>query len=77
MTSVETLTTFFGWCTVINLGLMLSLLARGFFVRRFAASVFGVSEEQVRTAYLNVLMQYRSAILILNLAPYIALKIMN
>ncbi|MFP8881028.1 MAG: hypothetical protein VCE43_17060 [Myxococcota bacterium] len=78
MGSIETLATFFGWCTVINTGILLGLLVRGIVVRKLklAELVFGVAEEEVKTAYVNVFMQYRSAILIFNLTPYIALKIM-
>ena len=78
MNSIETLATFFGWCTVINIGILLALLVRGIVVRKLklAEWVFGVSEEEVKTAYVNVFMQYRSALLILNVTPYIALKIM-
>ncbi len=39
-------------------------------------STEGVSEEEVKTAYMNVFLQFRSAILILNVTPYIALKVM-
>ncbi len=77
MTSIETLATFFGWCTVINAGFMLALLVRGIVVRKLAARLFRVSEEEIRTAYMNVFVQYRSAILMLNVTPYIALKIMT
>ncbi len=78
MNSIETLATFFGWCTVINIGFLLALLVRGVVMRKLklAESVFGVSDEEVKTAYMNVFMQYRSAILILNVTPYIALKVM-
>ncbi len=78
MNSIETLATFFGWCTVINIGFLLALLVRGVVMRKLklAESVFGVSDEEVKTAYMNVFMQYRSAILVLNVTPYIALKIM-
>ena len=78
MNSIEALTTFFGWCTVINIVILLGLLVRGIVVRKLklAEWAFGVSEEEVKTAYMNVFMQYRSAILILNVTPYIALKVM-
>ncbi len=78
MNSIETLATFFGWCTVINIGLALALLVRGIVVRKLklAESVFGVSDDEVKTAYMNVFMQCRSAILMLNFTPYVALKIM-
>ena len=77
MNSIESLATFFGWCTVINIGVLLGLLVRGIVLRKLAARVFNVSEEEVRTAYMNVFMQYRSAILVLNSTPYVALKIMS
>jgi hypothetical protein len=76
MTSIETLTTFFGWCSVINIGLLLALLLRGIIIRKLAAKVFGVTTEEVKAAYMNVFMQYRNATLVLSVTPYIALKIM-
>jgi hypothetical protein len=76
MNSIATLATFFGWCTVINIGFMLALLLRGLVVRQLAVKVFGVSAEEVKSAYMNVFMQYRNATLVLSATPYIALKIM-
>jgi hypothetical protein len=75
VTSIETLTTFFGWCSVINIVFLLGLLVRGLVVRRLASRVFGVSEDEVRTAYMNMFLQYRSAALVLSITPYIALRI--
>ena len=76
MTSIETLATFFGWCSVINVGFLLALLLRGILVRKLAAKVFDVTTEEVKVAYMNVFMQYRNATLVLSVSPYIALKIM-
>jgi hypothetical protein len=76
MTSLEVLATFFGWCTIINIGFMLALVVRGMVVRKLAVRFFGVAEEEVRSAYMNAFMHYRGAVLILNAAPYVALKIM-
>ena len=76
MASIETLATFFGWCSVINIGFLLGLLLRGLAVRKLAVKVFGVTAEEVRTTYMNVFMQYRNATLVLSVTPYIALKIM-
>ncbi len=80
MNSIEALATFFGWCTVINFGL---LLFAGLFwilakegVGVFAARMFGVTTEELKVTFVSVLMQYRAAIVLLNLVPYIALKIM-
>ena len=76
MASIETLATFFGWCSVINIGFLLGLLLRGLAVRKLAVKVFGVTTEEVKTTYMNVFVQYRNATLVLSVTPYIALKIM-
>ena len=76
MTSIETLATFFGWCSVINIGFLLALLLRGVVVRKLAMKVFGVTTEEVKAAYMNVFLQYRNATLVFSVTPYIALKIM-
>jgi hypothetical protein len=81
MNSIETLTTFFGWCTVINFGLMafgvVKLLLIQDWASRVHAKMFGLDEAPVRTAYFQFLANYKIAILVFNLAPYIALKIMS
>ena len=78
--NIETLATFLGWCTVINIGL---LMFAGLFwilakdgLSKLAATMFGVTHEEVKATFLGVLMQYRAAIIILNLVPYFALKAM-
>ena len=76
MTSIETLATLFGWCSLINIGFLLALLLRGLIIRKLAAKVFGVTVEEVKAAYMNVFMQYRNATLVLSVTPYIAIKIM-
>ena len=78
--NIETLATFFGWCTVINIGLMIFgglswiLLKEG--LSKLVATMFGVTQEEVKAAFLRKLLYYRAAVFFLNLAPYIALKIM-
>ncbi len=80
MMSIDTLTTFFGWCTIINFGLLLLgwlkwILAKDA-VGGLYAWMFGVTIEEFKVTNLHVLIQFKAAILILNLVPYIALKIM-
>ena len=81
MNSIETLTTFFGWCTVINLGLMAFEVVKLLLVRDWASGVhakmFGLDEAPVRAAYFQYFTHYKIAILVFNLGPYIALKIMS
>ena len=80
MNSIETLATFFGWCSVINIGIILLFLM---FVSAFhegfgeiSARMFGVTKEEAKATFFRIFMQYRIAFAVLNLVPYIALKIM-
>ena len=81
MNSIETLATFFGWCAVINIGarllfmLALSLL-HGHLTTRIA-KMFGITREEAALTFFRLLLQYRLAIVILNIVPYLALKIMS
>ena len=77
MNDINTLTTFFGWCTIINIVFLVGLLIRGLLLRNFAANFFGVTTEEMKLAYMRVFLQYRNATLLLSLTPYVALKIMG
>ncbi|WP_372724105.1 DUF6868 family protein [Immundisolibacter sp.] len=80
MNSIETLTTFLGWSTVINFGVLtvaaiLLILMRGP-ISTLHARMFSLDEAELSRAYFQYLAQYKIAIFVFNLAPYIALKIM-
>ena len=81
MNSIETLATFFGWCTAINCGLMILGLGKMMLVRNWASGVhtkmFGLDEASVRGAYFQYFVNYKIVILVFNLGPYIALSIMS
>ena len=81
MNSIETLTTFFGWCTVLNFGLMAFGLIKLVLIQDWASGVhakmFGLDKAPVRVAYFQYFVNYKIAIVVFNLAPYIALKIMS
>ena len=80
MNSLETLTTFLGWCTVINIGMLtFAAIALGFMrvpVTKIHAKMFDLNEADLSRAYFQYLAQYKIAVIVLNLVPYIALKIM-
>ena len=80
MNSIETLTTFLGWCTVINIGLLLFAVLAWIPMKEvlaeFGGRMFGVTKEELNVTFLRVLMQFRAGIVVLNLVPYVALKIM-
>ena len=81
MNSLETLTEFLGWCTAINLGMLVlasifTTLMRGTIVS-IHGKLYGLSEADLTQQYFQYLAQYKIAIFVLNLIPYIALKIMS
>ena len=79
MDSLEALTTFFGWCAVINTALL--LLAAFFlaYMRGFALNIhtrmFALSEEDVLRAYFQYLAQYKILALVFSVVPYVALRL--
>ena len=78
--TIETITTFLGWCSVINIGVLLFSTLMMIVVRDFAiklhSSLFGVNPEELPIIYFQYLGNYKIAIIILNIVPYIALKLM-
>jgi hypothetical protein len=80
MVSTETVTELLGWCTAINFGLLIVAsialaLMRGS-ISRIHSKLFGLDEVDLSRAYFQYLAQYKIAIIVLNLVPYIALKVM-
>lgn len=80
MDSIETLTTFFGWCTVLNIGFLavgsIKIMAMRDSMARIHSRMFKVSEDDLPRIYFQWLAGYKSATFMLNLAPYVALKLM-
>lgn len=79
MTSIETLAAFLGWCTAINLGMLIfaSLLLvpmRGA-ISKIHGKMFGLDEADLSRAYFQYLAQYKILIFVFNLMPYLALRI--
>ncbi len=81
MTSLQTVTAFFGWTTVINFVLLavstIALIAMRGFISRVHAKMFGLDPEDVSRDYVRYLAQYKIAIIVFSLVPYIALKFMS
>ncbi len=79
MNTLETLRAFFGWCSAINIGLLilstiLMLALRGW-ASRIHARMFNLGESDISRAYFQFLALYKLAILVFNLVPYFALRI--
>lgn len=75
------MTTFFGWGTQINLGIvLLFFLFVSLFhewVGKFFAKLFGITPEEVKVTIFRVFQQFQIALVMLNGVPYIALLIMS
>ncbi len=81
MTSIETLATFFGWCTALNFGVLVLVLLFFSVFHEWAgdlsARMFGIAKEEAKATFFRVFQQYRLAFVVLNVVPYIALRIMS
>ena len=78
--SIDTLTTFLGWCVVLNIAVMLVAVLLMSVAReavgKINAKLFGVTHEEAKITLFRVLQQYRVAVAVLNVVPYVALRIM-
>jgi len=78
---VNQITTFLGWCTAINMGILAFSAIFLFIFKDFAINIqsklTGVSASKLPALYFSFMANYKIGILILNLVPYIALKLMG
>lgn len=80
MISLELMTAFFGWTTIINVVILLLstiavVAARGA-ISRIHGNMFGLESADLSRAYFQYLAQYKIAVIVFSLTPYIALKLM-
>ena len=79
MITIDSLTAFFGWCSVINIGiLVLSAVLLMIFkepITKIHSKLFGLNQESLPLTYFQYLGNYKIAIFMLNLVPYVALKL--
>ncbi len=73
--------TFLGWCTVINFILLLVAAIAVIFLQgpisKIHSKLFDIKEKKIRLSYYNFLANYKMLIIVFNLVPYIALKIIT
>jgi len=81
MITIDTLATFLGWCSVINMAVLLFstaiLIMFKSFISGIHSKMFGVSPSSLLPAYFQYLGNYKIAIFMLNIVPYLALKLMG
>jgi hypothetical protein len=77
--TLQSLTAFLGWVSVVNIAILLfttlSLVAMRGTITKIHSRLFGLDEKDLGRAYFQYLAQYKIAIIVLNIAPYIALRI--
>ena len=81
MNTIEAVTAFFGWTTVINFVLLfvsstMVITIRGA-ISKIHGRMFGLETADLSRAYFQYIAQYKIAIIVLSLTPYIALRIMS
>ncbi|GAA0859531.1 DUF6868 family protein [Aliiglaciecola litoralis] len=80
MISIDTLSTFLGWCSILNIGLLLFTFMAISVFRNFIISIHskltGVNPSELPTLYFHYIGTYKLAIIVLNIVPYFALKLM-
>jgi hypothetical protein len=77
---VNQITTFLGWCTAINMGILVFAAIFLFLFKGFAINIHskltGVSASKLPSLYFSYMANYKIGILLFNLVPYIALTLM-
>lgn len=80
MSDMQTITTFLGWCTILNFAFLLLAAMLMTFARDAIAGIHskmaGIDRQQVNAGYFSFLANYKVAVFVLNVVPYVALKIM-
>lgn len=80
MNPLATAATFFGWASLINIVLLmvvvLALLLFRCPMAKLHGKLFGVREAELPALYFQYLANYKLLVIIFNIVPYIALKIM-
>ncbi len=81
MMTIENLIQFLGWCIAINGSiLILSTVSILLFKKTFSsihAKLFSLNQEALSRAYFNYLANYKILVIVFNITPYIALRIIN
>jgi len=76
---VQTLTTFFMWCTILNVALLslssLMCICAGDWVYRIQNKWFSISKETFNVLIYSFIGLYKLLVIVFNLIPYIALLI--
>jgi hypothetical protein len=80
MIELQTMTAFFGWCAVLNIGLLLFtaiwLIVFRDFTKSIHSAILGVDQDSLDVIYFQFMGNLKIAVIVLNVVPYLALKMM-
>ncbi len=79
--TLEAAQTFFGYCSLINAGILVFSSIKIVLIRKWASKIhgrmFNMSETEISRAYFQFLAQHKLAFIVFNLVPYLALSAMS
>ena len=77
--TLESLTSFLGWCTLINSFLLVLTTVMLFIARDWVSGVhsrmFGLDKTELSLAYFKYLAYFKIVVLVFNFTPYVSLKL--
>ena len=77
--TIDLITTFLGWCAVLNIAVLFIALIGITVMRGFVGGIhtrlFGMSEADMNRAYFSFLSTYKLLTLIFSVVPYLALRV--
>jgi hypothetical protein len=78
---IEQLTAFLGWCTLINMGLLLFSTLMLALMKDFAinmhSKIFDLDSQTLPAMYFEYLGRLKLLVIVFNLVPYLALRIIS
>jgi hypothetical protein len=78
--TIETLTELLGWTAVINIIVLtvstLAIMAMQGMMTNIHSRLFGLDQTYLAKAYFQYLGQFKIVVIVFNIAPYLALRIM-
>lgn len=79
MLDIETVTEFLGWCAIINIGILtissLFVIILNTFAVKMHSKLFQVDKPFLDQEYFKYLAHFKILLIIFNIVPYFALKI--
>ena len=80
MIDLQWMTTFLGWCAVMNIGLLLFtaiwLMVFGGLTKGIHSTILGVDEGILDAIYIQFMGNMKIAVIVFSVVPYLALRVM-